>query len=134
MSTSSLQLLTPTNRTVTGPKFRFDGSQIVVEYDYERDDGTIEWSEIVIDEVLAFEYREGACCRGEDVVGPHEVRCQDQSERLSAVLDHWQKSVGWEEWQQEQGGAARFRQFTVFFDNAGCIDVVAVSCRVLPAP
>ena len=130
MAIDNLKLPMPTNRTVAGPTFRKDGSKIVVEYDCEQNDGTTEWSKISFDDILAFEYRQIACCREEDVVGSQVIRCQNQSQHLSDVLCLWQKSVGWQEWQQKQGGAARFKQFTVFFDDAGCIDVVAASCSL----
>ena len=130
MDTTSLQLQLPTNRTVAGPRFRNDGTRMIVEYDYQQDDGTIQWSQLSFEEVLAFEYRQEACCSPDDVLGAHEVRCLAESKRLSDVLDKWLESVGWEEWHQEQGGASRFRHFTVFFDDAGCINVVAASCAV----
>ena len=125
MSVSNFQLPLPTNRTITGPKFRKDGDQIVVEYDCQRDDGTVEWAQINFGEVLKFEYRQEACCRETDIVASHEVRVLEESQNLSQVLCRWQQSVGWQEWQQRQGSAERFKHFTVFFDDAGCIDVVA---------
>ncbi|HLA85746.1 MAG TPA: hypothetical protein VJL29_13225 [Thermoguttaceae bacterium] len=130
MPAANIQLQQPTNQTVTGPRFHSDGSRIVVEYDCEEDQGEVAWSEISFEEALAFEYREAACCRADDVIGAHEVRCLERSAYLSDVIDRWQASVGWEEWQQKQGGAARFKHFTVFFDDAGCVNVVAASCAV----
>lgn len=127
MSTMNHQLSVPANRTVTGPRFRKDGNQIIVEYDYERDDGAIEWSHITFDEVLAFEYRQMACCRETDIVGSHEVRVMEQSQYLLDVLGRWEKAVGWQEWHQQRGGIARFKHFTGFFDDAGCINVVAAT-------
>jgi hypothetical protein len=127
MSASNFKLPIPTNRTVTGPKFRNDGNQVVVEYDCERDDGTLEWSQIVFNEVAAFEYRDGTCCREADVFNFREVRVLEESQYLSDVLTRWQTTVGWQEWQQKQGGAARLKHFTVFFDDDGCINVVAAA-------
>ena len=130
MSVASLTLTKPANRTVEGPRFKQAGHLIIVEYDCERDDGRVDWSQIVFQEVIVFEYREASCCREEDVVGPSEVRCLTESELLTEVLNRWKQAVGWQEWQQEQGGAERFKHFTVFFDDAGCVNAVAASCRV----
>jgi hypothetical protein len=132
MSTTSKLLPRPTNRTAEGPRFRGDANQTVVEYDYQRDDGARDWITVVFDDVLQFDFRPVPCCRAEDVVAATHVRVLAESERLSTTLNRWQESVGWQEWQQQQGGAARFRHFTMFFDDAGCIDVVAAACR-LPA-
>lgn len=130
MSAANIQLQRPTNRTVTGPRFHADGTRVIVEYDCELDEGGVEWSKLSFEEVLAFEYRQVACCRADDVVGAHEIRCLEKSTYLSDVIDRWQESVGWQEWQQEQGGDARFKHFTIFFDDAGCVNVVAASCAL----
>ena len=128
MNVSTFQLLVPTNQTVTGPTFRNEGNQVVVEYDYERDDGTVVWSQITFKEVLAFEYRQDVCGRETDITdGSSEVQVLEQSEYLSDVVSRWQETVGWQDWQQKQGGAARFKHFTVFFDNAASINVVAAT-------
>lgn len=122
-----LPLPLPANRTVTGPIFRKDARRFVVDYDCEQDNGIILWSRVVFDDVLSFEYRQVACCRETDVVGSGEVRVLGGSPHLSEVLGRWEQSVGWQEWQQRQGGAARFRHFTIFFDDSACIDVVATA-------
>lgn len=130
MSAPSLTLTKPADRTVDGPRFMHEAQRIVVDYDCERDDGTVDWSQIVFEEVIAFEYREASCCREENIVGPNEVRCLNESELLTDVLNRWKQAVGWQEWQQQQGGAERFKHFTVFFDDACCINAVAASCLV----
>lgn len=130
MDAASIALDRPTNRTVTGPRFRKEGPDVVVEYDYQHDDGTVEWERVVFREVLAFEYREASCCRADDITGAREVRCAVRSERLSEVLGRWQEAVGWQEWQQKQGGAGRFKHFSLYFDDAACVDVIAASCQI----
>ena len=69
MKTSNLPLDKPTNRTVTGPTFLNEGSQVVVKYDYEHDNGKVEWVQVIFMDVLLFEYREASCCNEEDIVG-----------------------------------------------------------------
>jgi hypothetical protein len=101
MNTSSLGLPKPTNRTVAGPKMRHDGKRLFVEDDDEQDDGKIVWSEVVVDEVLAFEYRQNVCCRAADFVEEQqEVRCLTQSSYLSETLKLWKEAVGCQEWRK----------------------------------
>lgn len=128
MNSGNVVLPIPTNRTVSGPQFRKENVRIVIEYDFEGDDGRTRWAQIVFDETLAFQYRQIACCREVDIVGAREVRSLPQSDLLSATLEQWQESVGWQEWQRKQGGDQRFKHFTVFFDDVGCVDVIATSC------
>lgn len=127
---TGIQLLRPTNRTVEGPRLRLDDKQLIVEYDCQADDGSVEWSKIVFGEVLAAEYRQNVCCDADSIIDAHEVRCTTESSRLAQILKLWNESVGWQEWQQKQGGASRFKHFTVFFDDAGCVDVISASCDV----
>lgn len=124
------QLALPTNRTVIGPRLRMDSGRVIVEYDFEQDDGSSEWSQIVFDEVLTVEYRQISCCREDDIAGAMEIQCLCQSEFLYEILKQWQKSVGWQEWQQNQGGSDRFKHFRMFFDDGGCINVIATSWRI----
>ena len=130
MGASVLVLSKATNRTKTGPRLQKDADALVVEYDYENDDGTIEWSHIVFRDVLALEYRDISCCEAGGLVSSTEVRCLSKSDRLSAIVGLWQESVGWQEWQQKQGGVDRFKHFTLYFDDSCCIDVIAASCQV----
>jgi len=130
MSTKNLALRTATNRTVKGPLFRKDGEGITVEYDCEDDDGSTRWSRVEFAEILDFEYRQASCCDAQDILGPKEMLCLDSSDRLTALLTRWQDSVGWQERNAKQGGSERFKHFKLFFDDVGCVDVVAGSVRI----
>jgi hypothetical protein len=130
MSTTSIQLPRATDRTMEGPRLRLDRSELIVEYDYETDGGTVEWSRIIFGEVLAVNYRDGTCFTADSVVGFREVRALTSSTFLTEVLDRWNESVGWQEWQKKRGGSSRFRHFTICFDDDGCLDVIAASCDV----
>jgi hypothetical protein len=124
-----LQLRVPTNRTVEGPRLEMARGRLVVGYDFEEDDGSIEQARLVFEEVLSFEYRDSACCPAENVLPPTEVRVQDQSGYLDSVRSRWVEAAGWQDWQSQQGGAARFKHFTVYFDDAACLDVIASLCH-----
>lgn len=130
MSTTEIPLALPANRTVAGPRLRQERGQFALEYDCQGDDGSIHWSKIVFREVLAFEYRQESCCTADAVIGARTMRSATSSPWLADVLKRWNESVGWQEWQQKQGGASRFRHFTIYFDDAGSVDVVAGSCDV----
>ena len=129
MSPTFLHLPRPTSRTEEGPRFKGDATEMVVEYDYQEDDGKVTWSSVAFSDVLQFEFRPMPCCTADDVVAATEVRVQTASERLVKMQARWQGAVGWQQWQQKQGGAVRYSHFTVYFDDEGCVDVVAASCR-----
>jgi hypothetical protein len=130
MSMTGIQLLSPTNRTVEGPWLQQEGDRLIVEYDYQADDGSIEWRKIVFGDILAVEYRQVSCCDDNSVIGAREIRSSAQSPRLAEVVKRWNESVGWQDWHQKQGGASRFKHYTIFFDEAGCVDVIAASCEL----
>ena len=129
MSTTSVPLPLPTNTTQEGPRFRGDDKQVVVEYDYHSDDGRTVWTTVVFEDVLQFEFRPDPCPTADDIAddirSATEMRVRDASQRLTTVLERWQVTLGSHEWQQKQGGAARYRHFSIWFDDAGCIDVIA---------
>jgi hypothetical protein len=124
-----LHLPIPTDRTVSGPKLIMEGERLTVDYDHERDDGQLEAGRIVFEGVLSFEYCDDSCTLAENVLPPTEIRVLDQSEYLVHVRRRWETAVGWQDWQQQQGGADRFRHFTIYFDDVGSLDVVAASCQ-----
>lgn len=127
---TSLALPRPTGRTVQGPVLKRTKDELIVEYDYETDSGSVEWSSIVFAEVLVLELRDCACCRADDVVGSQEIRVQTESALLKEAIERWQESVGWQSWQQEQGGVSRFKHFSIWFDDAASLSVVASGCSV----
>lgn len=59
-----------------------------------------------------------------------EAHSTADSKWLSEVLARWNESVGWIDWHKQQGGASRFRHFSLFFDDAGCINTIAASCEI----
>ena len=125
-----IRLPRPTSATVKGPKLQFGHSTLIVVYDYERDDGVIEWTRLVFNDVLAYAYRQIACCEAEHMSGSKAIQRFRASKWLAGMLKVWQAAVGWQQWQQQQGGAQSFRHFRVFFDDAGCVDVIARSCNI----
>jgi hypothetical protein len=120
----------PTSATVQGPKLHFASPTLLVAYDYEGEDGVIAWTRLVFHDVLAYAYHQMACCEAEHISGYQHIQRFRASKWLARILKVWQEAVGWQPWQQQQGGAQRFQHFRVFFDDAGCVDVIARSCEI----
>src|SRR5437764_7065001 len=120
----------PTDRTQDGPIWLSHNDELVIDYDYQHDDGSHTWSRLIFRNVLAIEYRQATCCRGEDIISATEIRAVEDSTWLFNVLKLWQESVGWQEWQQKLGGPRRFKHYTAFFDEAGSMNVVASDCNI----
>lgn len=129
MSESDLALPFPANRTSQGPKTSFERGSLLVEYDYENDDGQPRWAKVMFTETLFFQFADSSCF--EEVIEFDRIRRLKKSSLLVNVMARWNESVGWHKWQQDRGGAARFSHFTVFFDDAGSLDVIASDCKVL---
>jgi hypothetical protein len=130
MNTERIQLPHPTNRTMDGPLFRQERNRLVVEYDFQFDNGTVQWTTLTFLDVLAVEYRQSACCAAESVVSAREMHSVGDSRWLSEILAIWTESVGWQDWHKRQGGASRFKHFSLFFDDAGCVSVIAAFCEI----
>jgi len=129
MAETALTTPLPTNQTLQGPRVAHDKATLVVEYDYEGDGNAAQWAAIIFTEPLFYRFTDISCCDEADIVSANEIRRQDESELLAAVISRWNEAVGWQEWQQK-GGSSRFAHFTVFFDDAGALDVVASGCDV----
>lgn len=104
--------------------------RLLLDYDCEQDDGAAEPARLIFEEVLAFEYRDSTSCQAEDVLPPTEIRILEQSRYLDSVRSLWEERVGWQDWQRQQGEATRFKHFTVYFDDVGCLHVIASHCKV----
>lgn len=107
------------------------GARLHTDYDYERDDGRLERCRLVFDEVLAFEYRDCSCCEAGTVLGASVMRVESQSSFLDTIRSRWTESVGWQDWQKAHGGSARFKHYSIYFDDAGCLDVIASNWEAL---
>lgn len=130
MDESTHTLPRPTDRTRLGPRINAHPGSLEVSYDWEADDGTIEWCSVHFEDVLQVELRADSCCSAGDVAPCRELRVSTDSERLIGVVALWEARVGGHDWQRRQGGRERFRHFSLYFDDSACVDVVAASARV----
>jgi hypothetical protein len=127
---ADIKLIHAANRTVNGPKLLKDRNVLQVDYDYEFDNGTIEWSKIVFTEVILFEWRDNPCCRPDDIVEWSGVRCVGDSDFLNTLKERWKKLVGHTDWDQNKGSENRFKHYTVYFDDVGSLNIIASGCSV----
>ena len=127
---SVMRLVTPTNRTTSGPNLAVNRDQLTVSYDCDYDDGSVATGEIEFTEVIAFRFWDESSSPAENVLEATEIREQQESEYLRLVVGRWNEAVGWQQWQKERGGPDRFRHFTAFFDDAGSLDVVSARCDI----
>ena len=128
MNASNLQLQRPTNRTSGGPKFHNDGQRIIVQYDYEEDNGksrmvrNILWRCVGLRVSASSLLRPGRYCRGARSSLPGTIRASVGCGGSVAEIG-WLAGVA-----TKTGRRMRFKHFTLFFDDAGCVNVVAASC------
>lgn len=126
----ALQPRIPTTRTVSGPKLTMEKNHLLVDYDWEADDGSVTWGRIRFDEVVSLRFWDNVSCPAENVLANTDIRVLEQSDYLDGGRARWCEAVGWQEWQREKGGPGRFQHFTVYFDDAGSLDVIAAKCHV----
>ncbi len=118
-----------TDSTIKGPivKNQGIGTSLIVDYDHEQNDGTINITRLEFKEALAFEYRQSVCCGADRIVSFHDIVCYNKSRWLNEIIKFWNKSVGWQEWQKQRGSADRFSHYRIFFDDSACIDIISSS-------
>ena len=58
------------------------------------------------------------------------VRCFSESKWLSQVVHRWKTAVGWQRYQQQVGGAKRFKHYKLFFDDAAVVQVIAANLEI----
>lgn len=117
------------DQTSEDPEIKLSKDRLVIVYDSVDDDSQSREGRLIFEEVLAFEYRDEACCPAENVLPSCEIKVLDSSGYLDSVRVLWSERVGWQDWERKKGGAGRFRHFICFFDDFGCLDVIASSCQ-----
>lgn len=127
MTSSYERVGLPLPTILTGPKLRWDGQILAIEYDSEREDGQIEWAEIVFGEVLKFEYRQNILCRADDVDAYNYLVKYAESGWLNEALEKRTEFLGVLE---KADGASMYSHWRIYFDDAGCVDVLAGWFRI----
>jgi hypothetical protein len=121
------QLPWPTSRTITGPRVYWESPALVVDYDFEQDDGSIEWTRVTFHDVLAFEYRESACCEAADLDAYNQMVRYLDSGWLEEIRRRWREFLGS---QAKEASEQSYAHWRIYFDDAGCIDVIAQSFEI----
>lgn len=117
-----LVLTMPTHRTLIGPIIKLDTEQLIVEYDYEQDDGTVSWAKLLFRQILAVDYRAHACCRGEDVLPNNVLLKSSDSPWYREVVSLHRLHSGSQDSANTHGAYAHFQ---VYFDDVACLRVIA---------
>ena len=122
-----------TNATRHGPIVSADQTVLRLKYDHEDDDGTLGWTEIEFEEVLAYRFNQWVCAD----VGPDtrydEMAELDASSWLLEILNKWDRIVGWEKSQIDKGGRSRFRHYIIDFDDVGVFELICSSYQINPS-
>jgi hypothetical protein len=112
----------PTSRTRIGPIAALQPPKLTVEYDCEEENGVVRWARIRFHEVLKFEYRQDACCLTSDLEAYSKMQVIEDSPDLADVRGRYiiylSRVAAVEE-------SLKFLQFKVYFDDSGCVDVIA---------
>lgn len=128
MSTKvSFGLPYPTSRTIVGPELHLQSSLLEVRYDCEQDDGAVEWVQVSFHDTLAFEYRQVALCKAEDLDAYNKIVKYLESDWLDEMKDRWRNFLGS---QASESQGQRYAHWRIYFDDAGCIDVIAKSFQI----
>jgi hypothetical protein len=126
-TTREISLPLRTSRTRGGPLVRLEPPALVVDYNCEEDDGALRWARIRFSGVMAFEYRQEACCLASDVEAYNKMLEVRTSARLDDIRRCYERSVPRESRVTE---ASEFAQFLIYFDDSGCVDVIASSFQL----
>jgi hypothetical protein len=125
---NTIRLPSPTNSTEQGPVVVYEKDNLKVKYDCN--DNEKKWVEISFSEVLTYQFIQIACCQSEHIVDNNSIMVYDDTPFLLQARKIWEESVGWQDWQKKQGGASRFKLYRLYFDDEGCLDVIAAQCKV----
>lgn len=121
-----IKLNHPTSSTEQGPFLTLKSNRLVLEYDwYDEETKEYKWEVLVFEEVLKVLYKQAICCDGDDIDAYNQIISTQNSKLWSTVIARWEKRVGWHKFQKEQGGKERFKHYKIYFDDAGCVDVIA---------
>ena len=122
-----IELPYPTSATIKGAIVVMAGDILELFYDYAGLDAPPVWGRLRFREVLAYQWLSDVCCSAEHILRFDSMRASADSAWLTELLDRWDRLVEWRQYQEELGGRKRFRHYRVYFDELGCLDVVASS-------
>lgn len=119
-----------TNATREGPIVELRGASLTVKYDCEDDRGGVSWVDVNFEEALAHKVFQSVCSDPGDLVPSKKVRVTSESPFRNEVVGRWNAAVGIQEFQRRKGGAARFKQCQIYFDDACSILIIASSLKI----
>jgi hypothetical protein len=84
----------------------------------------VKWARVQFRDVLRFEYRQDAVCTASDVAAYRSMLMAEDSPVLSAARERYMAYLARPEAAEE---SRKFVQYTVYFDDSGCVEVIARS-------
>ena len=110
----------PTSSTYQGAKLQWESPTLSVHYDYEHDDGTIEWVSLHFENVLAFNYCENSLIKAEHVTRSGYMQRLPSSPWLKEILKRRKEFL-----QLDQEDPTRFSHFILYWDDNGSLEIIA---------
>ena len=117
-----------TDRTKEGLKLNFEYPVLFVDYDFEEEDGSVIWVRIKFLNVLAYQFRQEPCCVSDDIDANNILLKLIESKWLIEMRERWSVYFGSQISQSDEGSYAHWK---IFFDNIGCIDVIASEYEIV---
>jgi hypothetical protein len=65
-----------------------------------------------------------------DIVRSKKVRVKSESPFRNEIVKRWDAAVGTHEFERTKGGAGRFKQYQIFFDDVCSILIIASSLKI----
>jgi hypothetical protein len=126
MQSEIINLPIPTSQTNEGPIIHFASEKLFVDYDFEKEDKTVEWIRLVFEDVLTFEYKQDSSSTADDVKGYNKIVRFTESELLIKVKKEWENFV--DPITKEKG--FYYSHWLTFFDDKGSINVIAKNFNI----
>lgn len=121
----SITLPYPTSHTDEGPRLMSEKQQLVIRYDYVAEDGSVFWVSVNYNHVIAFQFNQEACCTSDDLLAYNQIIRYSLSPWLNEMRQRWRSYFVGQEQQQIED--QRFAHYVIYFNDVGCISVVAQS-------
>jgi hypothetical protein len=99
--------------------------QLVIEYDYIAEGGSVFWTSVTFSHVIAFHFNQEACCTSDDLIAYNQMISYSSSPWLNEIRQRWRSYFVGQE--QQQNEDQRFTHYVIYFNDVGCISVVAQS-------
>lgn len=124
---TKLELPRPTSQTIKGPLINLMDKNLTLGYDYENDNGTIDWVKIIFLDVLTFNYRQNSCVLPEDVKAYNVILDLGDSLWLNTNKQIYEKFLGKSHIHQ----GFNYKHWKIYFDDVACVEIIAREFQIV---